>query len=311
MENNEKSALVFYSVGRVAANKKRGSNLIEFAPIERLPNLSGELTDHQGTLNAKVEEVEGSDAKEIDLTTTSTEQAEWLPWGQTNRITSPDVRRGEYVIICKFGDADVLYWMELKAMHELRRLETVTWVFSNERKENIPLTEENVYMLQVSTHDKHVTLSTVKSDGEPFAYRFQINTKEGFVTLEDDDGNYFYINSKERHLKMRNKDDSLVELNKRIINIFSADQINLKTKDYRLVATNSITETTRTHTYKSSNFTGNVSGTYQLTAQSYQGTATFTYTGNTTFNGNTRTNGNGHITGNSYEGSSSGPGNTR
>lgn len=311
MQEIETSNFRFYSVGRVAANKKRGSFIIEAVPVETVPNLSGEITDHEGKLPAKVPSVDGSDAKDLDLSTTTSVQAEWLPWGQTNRVTAPDVRRGEWVLLFKYADADVIYWTEFKAEHILRRLETVTWIFSNEREENKPLTEDNVYMVTVSTHDKHITISTTKSDGEPFAYRLQLNTKEGFFTLEDDDGNYFFLNSKERHLKLRNKDESFIELNKRVINITSQDEINLKTKRYSLIANESLKEETREHTYKSANFTGNTSGTYKLSAQSYQGTATFTYNGNTTFNGNTRTNGSGHVTGNHYEGSSSGPGNSR
>lgn len=307
----EASALRFYSIGRVAANKKRGSFLIEAVPVETVPHLSGEITDHVATVNTKIESVEGSDAKELDVDTTSSVQAEWLPLGQTNRITAPDVRRGEFVILVKYADTDVIYWMELKASHILRRLETVTWIFSNEREENKPLTEDNVYMFTVSTHDKHITISTTKSDGEPFAYSLQLNTKEGFFILQDDDDNYIFMDSKNRHIKLHNKDRSFVEMDKKVINIESQDEINLKTKRYTLKASESIKEETKTHTYKSSNFTGNVSGTYKLTAQSYQGTATFTYNGNSTFNGNNTVNGDSNISGNSHEGSSSGGNNNR
>lgn len=307
----EVSGLRFYSIGRVAANKKRGSYIIEAVPVETLPNLSGEITDNKTTTSAKIESVDGSDAKEIDVDSTSSVMAEWLPLGQTNRITAPDVRRGEFVVLVKYGDVDVIYWMELKAQHVLRRRETVTWIFSNEAEENKPLTEDNVYMVTVSTHDKHITISTTKSDGEPFAYTLQLNTKEGFFVLQDDADNYFFLDSKNRRIKLHNSDKTLVELDKRVVNIKALDEVNIETKRYRLKASERISEETRQHVYKSANFTGSTSGTYKLNATSYESTATFTYNGSATLNGNWRVNGDSHITGNSFEGSSSGSNNTR
>lgn len=314
----ESSGFRFYSVGRVAANKKRGSFLIEAVPIETIPHLSGEVTDNETKTNTKIESKDGSDAKDIELSTTSSIQAEWLPVGNTNRITAPDVRRGEFVMLYKFGDAEVIYWEEFKQMNILRRLETVTYIFSNERNENIPLDETNVYMMSVSTHDKHITVTTSKSDGEPFAYTFQINTKDGFFTIQDDDGNYVFMDSKERHIKLRNKDDSFVELNKRIINITSKDEVNIKTKRYSLEATESVKEQTKTHIYKSQTYTLDVNAGYRLTAGTYNTKSSdntfegnITFKNNATTDGNSTVNGNSRINGTAFEANSSGPGNSK
>ena len=306
----EQSAFRIYSKGIVAANKPLRTRVIEVVPIEDMPMLSGELTDHTADFEAKGKDPEGNDSIDLKLKTTASVKAEWYPLGNCNRQTAPDVRRGEEVLLFQFADSDAFFWMEADDKG-LRRLETITWRISNERDDAKPLDHKNTYWLHVSTHEKMIHLQTTKSDGEPFAYQLRLDTKNGKLVFQDDDSNSIVFDSKERHIQILNKDKSLIEMNKRIINIKSEDEINLQTRRYTLKATESLKEETRTHTYKSASFTGNTSGAYSLKSGSYSGESTFTYRGNSTFNGDNRINGNSHITGNSYEGSSSGPNNGR
>lgn len=264
----EVSGLRFYSLGVVAVNKKRGSNTIEVYPQEVAPAVSGEITDHVTKLQAQVGNVDGNDAANLEIDTTTTIKAEWIPLGNTNRLTSPDVRRGEKVILLKYADSEIVRWMEYDAMHVLRRRETLTWIVSNEANEDVPLTEDNTYFLTVSTHDKHITLKTTKSDGEPFAYTLELNTKQGFFCLTDDDGNYIFLNSKKRHIRAENKDRSFIELDKRIINIESRDEINLKTRKYTLNANESISEKTQTFKHDSETYTAR-SGHMKVKVRAY------------------------------------------
>ena len=293
---NELSGLRFYSVGRVAANKKRGSFLIEVVDVEKLPNLSGDVTDHKETMKAKIEGSEDTDAKEVEVDTTASIPAEWLPLGQTNRLTAPDVRRGEYVILLKFADAEVIYWMELKAAHHLRRLETITYAFSNERRENIPLDENNTYMLTISTHDKHVTLTTSKSDGEPYAWTIQLNTKEGFLMWKDDTGNYGFIDAKNRRIRFENADKTFVDLDRRVLKMEALDQVSIKTKAFIVNASQVISMKTQS---------------WKAETGTFYAKGTFTFIGDSTQTGNSTIQGNSHVSGHSYEGSSSGANNNR
>lgn len=293
----EMQGLRFYSVGRVAANKKRGSYLIEVVPVQKLPHLSKEVTDHVEKMNVKTEGNEDTDAFEIEAETSATEQAEWLPWGQTNRITAPDVRRGEYVLLLKFADAEIIHWIELKAAHILRRLETVTWIFSNEREEDKPLTENNVYTITVSTHDKHISITTTKSDGEPFAYTLQLNTKDGHFVLQDDVGNYIFLDSQNRRIRMENRDKSFVDIDKRAIKMEAIDLVSIKTKKFLVDASDTIDFKTRAYSA--------VTSTYKIKGET-------TIDGSQHVTGNVKFDGDHHTSGHSTEaGGSSGPNNNR
>ena len=189
------------------------------------------------------------------LDTTASLKAKWLSFTDTNRLTPPDVRRGEEIVLWQFGDTDQYWWTTLHQDRKLRRLETVIYGFSNNSKENIENAHDSMYWLEISTHKKVVRFHTAKNDGEPFTYDIQIDTKKGNITIEDDDGNYIFLDSKERHIKLRNKDDSYVEMNKKIINMNAVDEINLTTKRYTLKASESIKEQTKTYESKSTKYT--------------------------------------------------------
>lgn len=201
----------FYSIGMVAANKLRGSSVIEVTPIEVTPLLSGELTD-----NITEVELAGSDSLgqsyNVKSKMTASIQAHWIPMSDTNRLTAPDVRRGEVVAIYQFGDSDVYHWACLRDMHYLRRLETVTYVFSADPNAPADPKADNCYYLEVSTHDGVVTFRTSKANGEPFAYTMQFNTKEGKVVLTDDIDNYFTIDSERNLLEMRSSAGSFMQI---------------------------------------------------------------------------------------------------
>lgn len=292
-----------YSIGYCAVNKERKSHDIEVVLVENAPFTDGEITDNTETFEAKGQDDEGNGAFDISIDTTATVKATWFPLAGTNRITPPDIRRGEPVIVFKMGDADRYYWVEWKYSDKLRRLETVLYVWSNERKENVKVTHQNSYWFTVSTHDKYIRLHTSKSDGEPFEYDIELNTKEGKFTIMDDVGNYIHLDSEKKLIRMENRDKSFLELNKTIINMESSSEINLKTNKYTLQATSSISMKTSDYSIKTNS--------YKLNSSTAQITSLVDIKGNTTIHGDTRHEGSTHTTGNAYEASSSGPSNTR
>jgi phage baseplate assembly protein gpV len=227
------SKLRFYSYGIVAVNKLLKSKEIEVTPVEELPMLDGELTSQSNDYKSKAVNAQGA-AYETTTKTTVTIKAAWLPLGGNNRITAPDVRRGEAVMIYQFGDADKYYWNTLKEDMKLRKLETVIFAFSATKDETKDTTDNTTYYFEVSTHKKLVHFHTSKADGEPFGYDLQINTKDGYITITDDVGNYFYLSSADRQLTMKNVDNSVVDISKKTISITAADSVTIKTKAFKL-----------------------------------------------------------------------------
>lgn len=229
------SKLEFYSVGIVAKNKDLSSKEIEVTPIEDLPFANGELTDNTNTETTTAKDAGGS-SYTSKVNSTNTVKAVWLPIGQPNRLTAPDVRRGENVMLYKYSDHDKYYWVTLTEDTKLRKLETVVYGFSGTTDESSSPNADNMYYLEVSTHRKLIHLHTSKANGELFNYDVQINGAEGFIQVQDNDGNYFTINSKDTIVELANADGSKLSLDKKVINLNAPDQFNIITKVMKVTA---------------------------------------------------------------------------
>lgn len=248
------SKLHFYSTGIVAKNKELDSDLIEVSAIEDNSYMDGEITDN-------IEKIEGEgtdkDGKSFKTTveTTNTVTAKWLSFTDTNRLTPPDVRRGEEVVIWRFGDTDQFWWCTQQQDRKLRRLETVIWGFSNSSKENEESNHTNMYWVEMSTHRKLFTLHTSKNDGEPFAWDIQLDAKNGVFVIDDNDGGHFFYDAKNRHFKFKNKDESFLEIEKKRAKWSIPDKIEILTKDLIISATNSIKMSTSNYSLTTKSYT--------------------------------------------------------
>lgn len=220
MENQFK----LYSIGWVAENKPRGDRFVNVVSVVDSSWLDGEVTFNPQQQRLKGQDAEGNQY-EVVTTMDNTLNCEWLPSG-TNRLTPPDVVRGELVEIYRLGDSEQFYWRTMGLRDNLRSLETVIIAFSaTPSLEGKPLSLDHCYFLEISTHDKLVTFSTSKANGEPFVYTMQFNTDIGQFILNDDIGNQFELISKERILKMFNADGSFFDINKKKITLKADEQI--------------------------------------------------------------------------------------
>jgi hypothetical protein len=218
------------SLGIVAENKPMqnadGSwcNEIHATPIESQSMLNGELKSNPTPV--EVSGVDGSgqsfSSKAIvDSTVTAT----WLPLG-SNRVTSPDVRRGERVYLWQAADDDKYYWTIAGLDGHLRKLETVVFAFSATKDEGTSGIDINsCYYMEVSTHQKTITVETSTANGEKFAYLAQINAAESTLTLQDDVGQIVQIDSDEHKILIANQDGCHVILDKTRVNIKAIDEL--------------------------------------------------------------------------------------
>lgn len=244
------SELHFYSLALVSANKLLSSKDIECTPIENTSMLDGEITDTATDIIAV-----GKDASSANYGTnikgTVSIKATWLPISNSNRMTAPDVRRGELVILYRFADTDKFWWQVFRNDMNLRKLETVTYAFSGTTVETDPTTADNSYFVEVSTHGKYIHLHTSNANGEPYQYDIQINTATGFIMLQDDQGNYIRLDTPEHQISLVNQDGSIVEVNKTNINLTCTDTINMSCSDLVVKASSSITGSTSKTTLNS------------------------------------------------------------
>jgi hypothetical protein len=192
----------FYSFGIVAANKPRHEGdgpcmNVEVFPQEKFTMSAGEITDNVEKIDVKGQDASGKDYQG-KIETKPSLTCMWLPIGEPNRATPPDVRRGEQVIIYRYADTQYYFWSS--AFNNLiRKLETVTHWYSGipEDGKAAPTekTADNGYIVEVSTHDKHILISTSKLNGEKCRYTVALDLANGKFNLQDDLGNDIELDS--------------------------------------------------------------------------------------------------------------------
>lgn len=301
------SQLSHYSVGIVAENKALSSKEVEVIPIEHISFVDGELSSDKEVYEASSKDTNDKDWR-VKVKSSNSIKAEWLPLGNTNRKTAPDVRRGEKVVIYRFGDTDKFYWVDYDSSKKLRRLETAVFSFSNNSKEDVEDTSDTTYFFEVSTHNKLIHLHTSKNDGEPYSYDLQINAKDGIVTVQDNEDNYIQLTSKERRIRLENRDHSYVDINKKEIYLNAVERIRMDSKVIELVGTNKITEITKDYSRTSINATltetnyARTTGTYSMRLGNFilNSSTTPVIGSNLQVNGNLGVSGTSRIAGASY-----------
>jgi hypothetical protein len=278
----QQSKLHLYSLGILATNKPLASDEIEVFPIEVSMMVDGELSDNREKLAASASDNDGS-AYSVEVDTANTIKATWLHLGRGNRVTSPDLRRGDPVVVWRFGDTDKFYWEERDDLN-LRRLETVLWRFSATKEEGATLTDKNSYYVEVSTHKKLIHIHTSEANNEYCGFDLQINTDEGFIQFQDTKENTILLNAKENQIELQNGDGSFFNMIGKKLFIQTDDLIDIKTKTLNVTATDITTKsttnklTTDTNTIDADTFTTTAS-TNTLSATTNDITAITKHTG--------------------------------
>lgn len=219
------SKLRAVSEGVVSENKALSENRISVVPIELACGVMGDLIDEIDELETSGVDIDGKEYT-VTLKTSSSIIATWLPMG-SNRVTPPNVRRGMRVRLYQFADVDHYYWTSMGLDDDLMRLETVIYAWSATSDEKAELNlMENMYSVEISTHNKAFTLRTSKANGEPFGYVIQLNAAKGIFVVADDIGNVTELNSAEHKIKSINADQTMVELIKKVANVYAKDEVN-------------------------------------------------------------------------------------
>lgn len=237
-----------YSVGQVTVPKERTSRHIQAVAVEIASATDGEVTHAPEQELLKGFDNEGTEY-EVKMTSTRDIECEWLPM-EGNRATPPDVERGELVMIYRLGDTTQYYWTCMGLRNHRRTLESViTFYGATPDLNGCGLDFAKCYYQQWSPLDGHVTFGTSQANGEKFKYTFQINTKDSFIALTDDIGNYLEINSAESRVILRNVDDSYFKAEKKVIDIKADAAINITVGGTTMVLLpDSITSTATTIT---------------------------------------------------------------
>ena len=291
------SMLRLVGTGVATENKLLSSKECWFHVLEWYPFDQNELKSDTTDLRDSGVDAKG-EAYEVSVKFGKSIKATWLPQGG-NRVSAPDIRRSEKAEIYRLGDSDQYFWRPIELGQGVRRLETAVYMFSNTQDENTKeLNPDNSWVMEISTHQKTMSIITPKSDGEQFGYTLQLDTKESTFALQDDDGQAFQLDSKERQWRIANKDGTEVLVDKADVTWTVPGKYLVKCKEYEVQASDSITESSQKHNVKTNTYDLNTQ-TYNNTSKTYKvNTGTWsvsfntgTGSGNINFNGTLRNNG--------------------
>lgn len=267
MGNNNDSILT-RQIGTAGANLNFGERELEVIPMFDSSDLDGEVNDMMGEITSTGVDKDGS-TYATSVKVANTVKAMWLPL-DAHRPYPSLIRRGEKVLLFRVGDTDKYYWTEMGLDDTTRRKDIYTILVPNSPTEGEnSKTYNTAYYIEVNTVDKHITIQTNKNDGEEYAYGVQINPGGSTVTIMDDDGQWFQLDSKAKKLSMQNSMGSKLGIEKRKGFIEALESIDCKTKDYNVNCTNYNVKTTNYNMTATAGCNMKSSGAYAVTASSF------------------------------------------
>lgn len=289
----EQSYLQIYSLGKAAANKPRDTNLLRVTPMEKMVLLDGAIASKPTELEIEGQDADGQ-AYNTMIQTDNALEADWFPMSAGYQQTAPDIRRGELVILWRFGDSNQLYWTPAGLDNHLRKLETVTFMLSGTTdEEDETLSADNSYVFTASTHDGILSMTTSKANNEALIWAMQLNTREGRFIFTDENLNEIEIDGVNHFISIKNADNSRLELDKTNINMHCDDHFTLNAGQSITITTKTFDVTCDTYTLKASDSITMQTGTMTVTSDSNTfNTPESKFTGNVTCVGLTATRGN-------------------
>lgn len=245
----------YVGMGLVTENKPLSTKVIMVTPIELTPGIQGDLSSQNIRSEVKGKDAQGKEFNSVYYTNNSKE-AIWLP-DDTFRLTAPDVRRGEKVRLYRYGDSNTWYWKEMGDGKGKRRGETIVLGASgylempaNGLPPDVSAVEDN-YRIEFSGHGRFINLVTAGKNGEVSVYNLLLDGGKGRISLADQEGNEFVLDTRKIQWALRNKEGSYVILDKKNVMIgceqdivaqskrqiaFQAKKIFMKSELFTLIA---------------------------------------------------------------------------
>ena len=217
------------SIGIVAEDKEKDSNDILVLPIEITPDMA------DGAVSAVTEPatISGQDATgneySVSVTFSNVLTAQWLPVGNHNRLSSPDLVKNEKVYLYRFADTDQYFWVPTNLNNEFRKTETVFYGWAAEADPTIPLElGVNIWLLEISTDKGYFEFTTTQANGEKYTYSIKLDTTTGSnLMIIDSDENQVELNSEETRITLKNADETEVTLEKEELRAYAKTHVNL------------------------------------------------------------------------------------
>lgn len=231
MEKSKK----FFGLGYVVADKVEDSYEIEVYPIEVIPTAEGDLSQKDSS-SLTIQDSQGNNVS-VKYDKSNSIPCTWYPNGEQNRITAPDVCKGDIVEIYTFGETDEYFWCVYGHNQALRKREKVLYYFSNKAGTGGDSTQG--YFLLIDTINKTVHFHTANNDGEACGYDLLFNTKEGQMAISDTLNNSIILDSVNGQLNITTNEKIILNtkeatVNAKTVNINASDSCNIKTNSMNI-----------------------------------------------------------------------------
>lgn len=210
--DNSKAGLEYFSMGKVAEHLKSGQTKIEVVPTDQQPFTKGDLVADVTEVKADVTNGMGDQYSASTLASKAI-TADWIG-DSGNRVTPPNVRRGDEVRLYRNSDSDQYFWEAVNNDPSRRRLEKAKWQYSATNDESTKeLNDTNSYTIEVDAETGAITVRTSVANGEAAPIAVQLNGKKGFVAIEVGEGNFIEItHGKDGKVRLYNNRGSYIEM---------------------------------------------------------------------------------------------------
>lgn len=215
-------------IGIAAEDKLPGSRELKVYCSEMLPFIQGNLTaiENNATVNINDKHVGKS---QTSVTTTNAITATYKDM-VSNRQDPPDVVRGEQVKIFQYSNSKTFYWSSTGRDDNLRKTEHQRISISNSQTTGGDRDDDNTYSIELDSRDgkKNITIRTSKGGGEEFQYCIKLDAGSGTIQMCDDADNEFFLDTKEKIVRLRNSDGSMITVDKKNAIMIAPEDIILK-----------------------------------------------------------------------------------
>jgi len=217
---------ILYGMGIVVNDKIEDDLYVKVYPISKIPTATGELSKEEEVATASMDMLGGN--INVIINKSHTIDCKWVNQGDSNRLSAPDVCKGEIVYIYNYNGQDNYWWDTVFTKPEYRKREKAFYFFSNKGEiDSSSSFLEKGYFLLVDTINKLTHFHTASNDGKLTTYDISIDTKKGSLLISDGRNNSLELVSHKDGLIINT--NATVEVNTKKATVNASESVNVNT----------------------------------------------------------------------------------